>query len=367
VRSCRQPVARPSARATGGRRRLLLGAGATLWAGRPGRAAERSAYPAPAVEQERLAIHAATDRGAMEPLLRDFQAVRPGVAIDYLDLNTNELFASVVEPPGGEIPDLVISSAVDLQTKLVNDGWTRPHVSHLTRRLPPWANWRDEAFGFTLEPAVIVHRRGDVADAEAPRSRPELIRLLQERPERFRGRVATYDVAASGVGYLFATQDAVVSEQFWRLAVALGEAGARLLPTTAAVLDAVERGEVLLGYNVLGSYARARQAAGAPVGIVLPRDYTLVMSRAVTIPRAARRPALAAEFIDYLLSPRGQDVVAGAAGLEAVAPAGRPPWPLREAAGVVRTIGLGPELLVFLDPLKRARFLADWSVSLRHP
>ena len=48
-----------------------------------------------------------------------------------------------------------------------------------------------------------------------PRSRPELLRLLQAAPDRFRRRVATYDIAGSGVGYLFATQDSVLSSQFW--------------------------------------------------------------------------------------------------------------------------------------------------------
>ena len=69
---------------------------------------------------------------------------------------------------------------------------------------------------------------------------------------------------AAGVGYLFATQDSLLANQFWRLAIALGEATTRLFATSAEILDAIERGEVLIGYNVLGSYALARQQAGAP-------------------------------------------------------------------------------------------------------
>jgi two-component system sensor histidine kinase TctE len=347
----------------------LLLAGA-LAAGPSLQAAEPLLYPAPAPEQERLLVHAATDRAAMEPLLRDFQALHPEVAIAYADLNTIELFASVVAPAGGVVPDLVISSAMDLQAKLVNDGWTRPHVSAMTARVPVWANWRDEAFGFTLEPAVIAYRRDAVAEDEVPRSRPELVRLLQAQPDRFRRRVATYDIARSGVGYLFATQDSVLSSQFWRLALALGDVGTRLLPTTGDILALIERGEVLIGYNVLGSYARTRQLAGAPIGIVLPRDYTLVMSRVATIPKAAARPELAGRFLDHLLSDRGQAVVAGAAGMRAIVPPpGKPEGdtPLADATGPVHPITLGPALLVFLDPLKRDHFLTNWSVTVHHP
>ena len=257
---------------------------------------------------------------------------------------------------------------MDLQAKLVNDGWTQPHVSQETLRVPDWANWRDEAFGYTLEPAVIVYRRAGLAEAEIPRSRPDLLRLLQADPDRFRRRVATYDIAASGVGYLFATQDSVLSSQFWRLTIALGDVDVRLLPTSGAILDGIERGEVLIGYNVLGSYARARRQAGAPIGIVLPRDYTLLMSRVVAIPKAARQPVLAKLFVDYLLSARGQSIVGATAGLEPLLrpePPGASMFPA--AAGPAQPITLGPALLVFLDRLKRDRFLADWSAAVRQP
>lgn len=322
--------------------------------------AETFLYPAQDAEQESLLIHAATDRALMEPVLRDFQATAPGVAIRYVDLSTNELFASVTQSDGLTAPDLVLSSAMDLQAKLVNDGWTQPHASAATARVPSWANWRNEAFGFTLEPAVIVLSREGLP--ERPRSRPELIQLLRSQPERFRRKVATYDIVRSGVGYLFATQDSVLSSQFWRLVLALGDVDVRLLENSAAMLAAMERGELLIAYNVLGSYARARQLAGAAIEIVEPSDYTLVMSRVAAIPAAARHASLARRFLDHLLSERGQQVLAATASVQPIAPfeAARGPRP-------THPIGLGPPLLVYLDPLKRSRFLANWSASIHRP
>ena len=88
------------------------------------------------------------------------------------------------------------------------------------------------------------------------------------------------------------------------------------------------------------------------------------MSRVVTIPEAARSPELGSLFLDYLLSERGQGVVTAAAGLQGILPAGGAQgeelWPLSDVTGPVNTITLGPALLVFLDPLKKGRFLADW-------
>ena len=193
------------------------------------------------------------------------------------------------------------------------------------------------------------------------------MRLLQTQPDRFRRRVATYDIDRAGVGYLFATQDSLLAGQCWRLAIALGEATVRLFATSAEILAAVERGEVLIGYNVLGSYALARQQSGAPIDIVLPRDYTLWLSRVVVIPRGARQPVAAKLFVDHLLSPRGQAVVAATPGMRALVQAGGEAGFPPDAAASAQPITLGPALLVFLDRMKRERFMADWSAAVRQP
>ena len=86
------------------------------------------------------------------------------------------------------------------------------------------------------------------------------------------------------------------------------------------MLNMIERGEVLIAYNALGSYAQARAMTGAPIGIVLPEDYTLVMSRTAMIPRQSPQPHLAGRFIDYLLSRDGQEVIATHSTLYAISP-----------------------------------------------
>ncbi len=151
------------------------------------------------------------------------------------------------------------------------------------------------------------------------------------------------------------------------MTIALGETTARLFATSAEILDAIERDEVLIGYNVLGSYALARQQAGAPIGIVLPRDYTLWMSRVVVIPRAAAEPVTAKLFVDYLLSPRGQATVAATPGMRALVQAGGAAGFPPDAASSAQPITLGPSLLVFLDRMKHERFLADWGAAIRQP
>jgi two-component system sensor histidine kinase TctE len=335
----------------------------------PIHALEASIYPAPAGEQEVLHIDAATDRSLMEPLILDFQRLAPGVTISYLELSTRELYDRTES--GNTSADLIISSASDLQVKLINDGFSRPYESAATQGLPDWANWRDEAFGFTFEPAVMVYNRDLVPESEVPRSRNDLIRLIRENAARYSRRVATYDAATSGIGYLFATQDSVLFSQYWQLMVTLGSAQARLACCTGDILEMIERGEVLIAYNMLGSYARARMLAGARIGIVLPEDYTLVMSRVAIISARARRVDLAGRFIDYLLSRRGQEIIANQSILFALAP----DIPGEATATGVKTatngpvipITLSPALLVFLDKAKRESFLRQWHLAFQIP
>jgi two-component system, OmpR family, sensor histidine kinase TctE len=350
--------------------RLFLASMLLIWS--PSAAAgQDGTFPVPMVEQERLRIAAATDQEVIKPLIVGFQQLHPEIAIDYVEMNTIEVYDAVLSENRDRYPDLVISSAADLQVKLVNDGYSQPHISSATRALPDWANWRDEVFGFTFEPGVIVYNRTLVPETEVPRSRDDIIRLLRGNMKRFHRRVATYDISASGIGYLFATQDSVMFSQFWQLVATLGNAQARLAGNTEDMLNMIERGEVLIAYNALGSYAQARVMTGAPIGIVLPEDYTLVMSRTAMIPRRSPQPHLAGRFIDYLLSREGQEAIATRSTLYAISPEitskASASAVRAEAVGPLVPIALSPSLMVFLDALKRQQFLRQWQMAFQIP
>ncbi|MFX5085017.1 substrate-binding domain-containing protein, partial [Acinetobacter baumannii] len=84
------------------------------------------------------------------------------------------------------------------------------------------------------------------------------------------------------------------------------------------LLDAIENDEMDLGYNILGSYALSRQAAGAKIGVVFPQDYVLVLARSVLIARRAPNPDLGRALVDWLLSPAGQQVASSHAALGSI-------------------------------------------------
>ncbi|WP_305856872.1 ABC transporter substrate-binding protein [Balneatrix alpica] len=317
-----------------------------------------------------LSIYSATDLSAIEPVINGFRQRYPLIAVDYLEYQTNALYQQIEDSYRKDpyAPDLVISSAMDLQTKLVNDGLAQPYRSAYTDSLPEWANWRDEAFGFTFEPVVMVYNKAAFAEQPLPQSHEELAEQLRAHPDFYRSRVGTYDVRTSGVGYLLATQDAVHSSLNGRLLESLGRAMTRTYCCTGNILDEIASGQLVLGYNLLGSYALARAQEDPRIGVILPQDYTLVMSRVAFIPKKARSPQAAKLFLDYLLSPEGQQLIAAHSGLVAIHPQAQGELSittLREHhPSGFQPIALGPALLVYLDQMKRLRFLREWQGAL---
>ena len=316
-----------------------------------------------------VVIHAAADYQVVAPLIADFEAAHPGIKVDYHDMQTTDLHQRFLqESEARATADIVWSSAMDLQMKLVNDGYARPHKSSETAALPAWARWKDEAFGTSFEPVCFAYNRRLLSEQEMPQTHAELVRLLLEHPERFRQRLVTYDPHRSGLGYLLHTQDLEANPVvFWTLIRQMSALGLRTEPTSARMLDRISSGEALLGYNVLCSYALSRARQDPRIAVVSPRDYTLIMSRISFISRYARNPAEAGLWMDYLLSRRGQAML-DQVGLLSVRPdvEGENSFSqLRRSLGsAFRPIVLNTGLLTYIDQSKRSLFLARWDQTL---
>ncbi|OWT75873.1 MULTISPECIES: extracellular solute-binding protein [unclassified Achromobacter] len=329
-----------------------------------GREPETTRYPTATPGDPVLAIAGTTDTPTMSGLIQAFQNAHPGVAVTYREMGSRALYEAAVADHLPDV-DVLMSPATDLQIRLANDGYALRYETTRTAGMPEWATWRNEVFGFTLEPVVIVYNPRRYTEATAPRSHQALLRLLESEGAALHGRIGTYDLTRSSVGYLLAEQDEQVSSDFWGLAHALGRAGVRRAACATDILDAIERDELDLGYNVLGSHALAREAASGRIGVVFPQDYELVLTRSVLIARKTRQPALARALVDWLLSPAGQAATARQAGLGSLI-AGTPgPWTadgvLTRTSGIVQPIAMGPGLLAGLDRQRQARFIRNWA------
>jgi iron(III) transport system substrate-binding protein len=150
---------------------------------------------------------------------------------------------------------------------------------------------------------------------------------------------------------------------------ALGGVGTRFQSSSGTMMERISSGENILGYNIFSSYAVLRAKKDPSIGIVYPKDYTLVMSRVMFVSKTAKNPNAGKLWLDYILSKRGQTIIANQADLGSIrsdvegelTAAGLG----KTLAGSLKPIPVSTELLVYLDQTKRLEFLKQWQTAIK--
>lgn len=299
-----------------------------------------------------LRVISSTDTAFFAPIIESFIADNPTVSIEYSVTGSVDVYQRFKETPAHF--DVVISSAMDLQIKLVNDGYALQlqDFSH-----PDWAHWRRSLFGFTLEPAAIVVNNAAFSTMAIPQSRQEMIEVLRANPDEFRSKVGTYDVRQSGLGYLFATQDARTSETYWRLMEVMGNLNTQLYCCSGDMIEDLAQGTIAISYNVLGSYAAARTDLAEKITVILPSDFPTTMMRTALVSGESALSSLSTSFVRHLTSSswRDQDVDIFPAPTSSQA---------NSSSAQRSTIALEPGLMIYLDRLKRQTFIEAWESAI---
>ena len=354
-------------------RRTLLAAGAACLAypfasGLARAAGASTSAPTSTPTLENLVrIYGTTDKKLVDPLIAAFQARYPGTRVDYQDLGSGEVDSRLREETaaGRDSADVVWSSAMDLQVRLVNDGYARPLDGALLDKAANWTHWKNALVGTTLEPIGFVYNQALLPKGAVAQSHMALVSVLSRFYDQYRNRIACYDVDASGTGLFLQVQDAERNPAFWSVANTMGRCGVKLFKSAGAMLDSVAKGESLLAYNVPGPYAMARAKDDPRLAFVLPNDYALVMSRLAFIPRQSRRPRAAQVWLSFLLDDAGQ---------RALMSAGLPGIRAQDGAlvellqhlpnGTMRPIPAGPGLLSHLNPARKVEFSRQYREAL---
>jgi iron(III) transport system substrate-binding protein len=325
---------------------------------------------AAAKKEGKVVIYSALDTKAAQPLIKDFNALYPDVKVEYNDMNSTEMYNRfIAEAASGQgSADVMWSSAMDLQVKLVDDGQAMPYKSPEAGKLPQWAVYKDQAYGTTYEPAVFIYNKRLVTGDDIPQDHAAFAKLINGQVDKYKGKVTTYDIEKSGVGFMFVVQDAKYFAGMRDLEKGFGATQYKVYSSTGNMLEKVSSGEHLLGYNVLGSYALVRAKKDPSLGVVLPKDYTLVLSRVMFIGKQAKNPNAAKLWTDYVLSQRGQKLIGSDVELFSIrndVDAEYTAAKLNQQLGSnVKPIPVSAEIVTYLDQKKRLEFLSNWKQAL---
>jgi iron(III) transport system substrate-binding protein len=325
------------------------------------------AIVAAAVKEGKVTVLSSTNSPNTKPVWADFEKLYPGIKVEQSDLSSTELYNRFLsqEAAGDHETDVLWSNAMDLQMKLVVDGQAMSYVSPEKSHMPDWAQYKDQIYALTLDPTVFVYNKRLLPPNLVPKTHADIVKLMTDHRDMFQGKVTTYDVATTGSAYLTAVLDSQHWPQYWDLVNALGKVGARYYQSAGAMVEMVAAGQYAFAYDLPYPYAQFREMTDPNVGHVFPTDFTLSLSRLVLITKNSPHPNAAKLFLDYLLSKRGQQLIADKGALVAIRP---DVTGVNSFAEVSKQVGpnlvpakVDPSLLDSLKPRTRLEFLRKWT------
>ena len=324
---------------------------------------------AKAKKEGSLTVYATTDAKIAAPLIKDFEALY-GIKIDYNDLNSTELYNRLIaeSAAGTGTADFTWSSAPDLQIKLATEGLALAYSSPEIPNLPKWAVFDAMAYGTTYEPMAIIYNKALVSADDVPKSHKELTKLLTSKTEAYKGKVTVYDPERSGVGFLMMNRDLKADPSSWDLFKALGAADVKVYTSAGAMIEKVGSGEHLIALNIFASYGLLSIKKNPNLAMVWPSDYTLIATRVAFVPSKAKHPAGGKLFLDYLLSKRGQSLIAKSElySIRGDVEGKDTAKSVNDELGdKVRPIPVSRELLETLEQSKRLDFLNQWQAAVK--
>lgn len=311
-----------------------------------------------------VVIYANTERAAL--MVDGFRKRYPGIEVRYANVTSNEIQQRVVNETGADQPraDLIWSSAMDIQIKLINDGYAAAYRSPEAHALPSWANWRNQGYGVSAEPVIFAYNKRYLPPDRVPRGHGDLLRLLRTHPDDYRGRLTTFDAETSGIGLLYLSADAQIYPDAWALTTAIGRTQPGLYRTGGEMFESVSSGRRPLAYNITLSHAEVWSQRNSDIVRIMPDDYYLAISRVAFINKSAAHPQAARLFLDYMLSLDGQRLLA----LGHIMPVRTDITPdaFRNDPRI-RPIQVGPALLANHDQQTRLHILNAWRKAMGRP
>ncbi|WP_100635340.1 ABC transporter substrate-binding protein [Marinomonas sp. ef1] len=318
------------------------------------------------IEENTLTIYGAADYQAIYPVIRSFQQRMPNISVFYKEFSTRELDDTVRS--SNDWPDLLLSPAMDLQIKLVNDGLTYAFSSDQTKQLPEWANWRDEVFAFTYEPVAIAVNKAILDDDPTPKNRTDLLNLIRKKSTSFYNKIGLLDIETVGLGYLTWAHDSQQSRTYGRLLEVFGAHNAQLYANSTSMLGALANQDIYIAYNVLGSYASDWATRFPEIEVIFPSDYTSVILRSALVPKYSKHIELARQFIDFILSDEGQKIIENDSSLIPIKPDASSNSPINKLRLSTQSplipITFGFPIILLTDQAKRNILLKEWENAM---
>ncbi|TVP83280.1 MAG: extracellular solute-binding protein [Alkalicoccus sp.] len=256
-------------------------------------------------ETGELTIYTSGPGGMAEALVEGFEE-ETGVSVDMFQGTTGDVLGRLQAEEDNPIADIVVLASMPPAMDFKERGMTMPYESEYADSLRD--GWYDEEFhyyGFSASALGISYNTELTEDVPSDWSD------LSE--DQYTGQIAIPDPYESGTARDFiAAYINQEGEEGWELFEELAANGLQMEGANNPALQTVIGGSNQMVMAGVDYMVYNNMEDGEPVDIVFPESGTMVTPRPAFIMESAENVDSAQQYIDYILSDEGQEIVADA-------------------------------------------------------
>jgi len=242
--------------------------------------------------------------GAMAKQLAAGYEQQTGVKVDVFQATTGKVMARLEAEQANPRADVLISASWDTAVDLQKKGWLLAYESPNAAQVPA-------RFKTPYYVAQGISALGIVWNSKSGTPKPAEWSDLAK--PAFQNKVTMPDPALSGASLdlVLGLENAKKAEA-WKLFTDLKANGMVISGPNAQALTPVLQGAKAAVFGAVDYVAYSSIASGESIEVIFPKSGTAIAPRPMMILNSSKQQAEAKAFIDYVLSPEGQTIVAGA-------------------------------------------------------
>lgn len=229
---------------------------------------------------------------------------KTGVKVNIFQATTGKVMARLEAEQANPLADILISASWDTAEELHNRGWLLAYQSHNAEKVPPALKTKDYV-------AQGISALGIVWNTKSGTPEPKEWQDLTT--PAFKDKVTTPDPALSGASLdlLIGLQNSM-GEQAWQLFSQLKDNGMIIGGPNAQAVTPVMQGAKAAVFGAVDYVSYKNIKDGEAIKVIFPASGTVAAPRPMMILKSTQHASDAKAFIDYVLSPEGQALVADA-------------------------------------------------------
>lgn len=229
---------------------------------------------------------------------------KTGVKVNIFQATTGKVMARLEAEQANPQADILISASWDTAEDLHNRGWLLPYQSGNATKVPANLKTDDHV-------AQGISALGIVWNSKSGTPEPKEWRDLTAAD--FKDKVTTPDPALSGASLdlLIGLQNGM-SDEAWKLFQQLKQNGMVVSGPNAQAVTPVMQGAKAAVFGAVDYVSYGNIAQGESLKVIFPASGTVIAPRPMMILKTTQHADDAKAFVDYVLSPEGQALVADA-------------------------------------------------------